>query len=276
MRYFSLALIGGLLSASCALFVRPSRFEPYVEGKDGGYYQTVLSDYMATVGFAGNEHTSAAAAEDYAYFRAYEFCLNDGRFRIAVVGFSENRSTTDEVIRSSTYSTGANQVAGSSWVDRRNFPKYTVEVTCLNRIHVLDLQGDSISSADVKPFVKDLLGAAQITSVSEWSKNANILKRGDVVLRLNDQRVISWDDFVRFSNTAPNLDKIKLEVVRDGKRLTVFAVARDYSKEMQVSNLKALSDLCGRRPELAKRPLCEGVKALFDSVSPPEKVDTQI
>ena len=58
-----------------------------------GYYDTILQTDMYEITFNGNSNTSVTTAQDFAFLRAAETCLENGYKTFEVVNFNNNSKT---------------------------------------------------------------------------------------------------------------------------------------------------------------------------------------
>lgn len=88
---------------------------------------------------------------------------------------------------------------------------------------------DSIGLQD-----KNLFGVIVIECTSE-SPAAKILKQGDVIVAINDQKIASLEELDFFEKTSAIGEKTKLKVYRDGKIITLDLTPTKQLKELETT-----------------------------------------
>lgn len=282
------AIIGSLLTG-CA--TTRTKYGPMTDS--GGYSEKKIDEKLYVTRFAGNAYTHQNDASLFSLFRAVEICKDNG-FKIARVYGTQDLSTSKTVQRTSNYSyqqptyfngtansntnynyygggygqanrntniygtvSGGNTYGGSqSWEETYNFPTYDTVFSCTNQAYMLRVQLKAISADDMKPFVKDLMGAVQITSLTDDSPNKDILQPGDMVVRVNGARVQNDAQFISAVDSTKDKNKIPLAIIRDGKQLNISARSLDGTPMIQSETDKIIAAACSV-PEVKKRPICE-------------------
>jgi len=257
----------------------------------GGYDDKKLDNNRFVTRFAANANTHESYAQAFVMFRAIEVCNHNG-FNLVDVLDSKDLSSSKTVQRTSNYNyqqptyfngnaysntnynyygggygssnnntnlygtmSGGGGYGGSrSWQETYHYPTYDLLYTCINQKIRIGIQVKEISSDEMKPFVKDFLGALLVEEVEDSSPNFGIVQKGDIILRVNGARVQNRSDLVSGINFVKN--KIQMVVMRDGKKIFLNAKTFDGTQELQAKINKVISSACSQVPEVKNRPLC--------------------
>src|SRR5690606_18226043 len=112
-----------------------------------------------------------------------------------------------------------------SWEDKVVYPKLRVVYLCGDKFFAPEGEFKSVSAKDLSYIYKDLLGAI----VVENSEENPMLKKGDIILKLEGNRIENLAEFYyRFQHDQEQ----NLEVLRDGKRLNVSVKAEDVTEKV--------------------------------------------
>lgn len=246
----------------------------------GGYTDNKLDGQMRVARFAGNAYTRSDTAVRLSNFRAFEVCKEEG-FEAARVFGVNDLSTSQTVTKSasSTYTapmqyngssnyygytshhsgtiTGGNQYANTtSWNETYRYPTFDTYFKCTDHIFQTKLELKPISPEDMKPFVKDLMGALQVQNIKDDSPNHVAIQVGDLVVKVEGNRVQNLVQFVNAVDNAKDKGRIELRIIRDGKPKTVTAAAVEATSEVIKAENELIDRECSLAPELKKRPIC--------------------
>jgi hypothetical protein len=257
-----------------------TKYQPH--GYEGGYSEQKVDGSVTMARFTGNAHTNANDALIFSQFRAVELC-QEGGFEFPRILGVENKTAQQTVQRTSTqvtnsptqisgtstanarhtYSnfsgtvTGGNQSGSTaSWNETLSYPIFETYFSCSSKANLVKVGLKAMSPQDLKDYVKDLMGAVQITEIPQDSPNLGILQVGDFVLKANGFRTSTFAQFVSAVDSAKNKDKIPLVVVRDGKTVAINAKAIDGTATFAAQAEKLISAAC-TMPEVSPRPICQ-------------------
>ncbi len=256
-------------------------YQPY--GKTGGYSEKSIDNEMMVARFNGNAFTNTQDAANFSIFRAIEICKQK-EFRLARMYQTNDLTSSKTVLKSATNTytsptsfsatansnsygatTNTNVTGGvhggnkygnsSSWEETYHYPTFDTVFSCTNQTFRLGFQLKSISADDMKQFVKDFLGAVQIIAVTDESPSKDIVKVGDIVTKINGDRVFSEIQFIKSANKAADKNKILLTLIRDGTTITVVGKSNETTAEDERKANEFILASC-KIPELKQRPIC--------------------
>jgi hypothetical protein len=281
-------VVFGVLFSSCAT---RTKYQSY--GESGGYVDGKYNDGTRYSKFAGNAYTHKQDAQLFSLFRAIEVCYNTGYKYTRILG-TRDQSSTQDVQRSATnnytaptyYSGTANSNSNinylgngyanvntqsnyngtvyggtqtsntTSWTETMVFPLFETAFVCVDSLFLTKIKMRELKEDDVKPYVKDLRGALQVEEITDDSPNNGKIKNSDIILRLNGDRVWNVADFVKIVNGSSDKDKLKFDIVRDGKRMQILGKAVDESDSLAADEHKIKAGACGIE-EFKERMLCQ-------------------
>lgn len=271
----STSIVGG-----CATTSR-TKYGP--ADQSGGYSEQQVDGNLSVARFAGNAYTHPEDAKIYSQFRALEVCKERG-YSLMFLYTTIDRSSSQTVQRSYTaptyFSGNANSTTNANvygnwgqantntnlngqtygggtttWDETYHYPTFDSVFSCSNKFYRTNVKLRDISAEDMKPFVKDLMGAVQVVEVPENSPNHEILKPGDFIIKVNGSRVQTQPQYVGEINSSKSKEIVAMTVVRDGKQKTIKANAYDGTDEVKALGEKLAAAVCGN-PELKERPAC--------------------
>ena len=286
------AYISLLFLPNCTTMNLRTHYQPDQDNGNGGYQEKPVRDKVWVVRFSANANTPSRYAKSFALFRAIEVCKEHGE-NIAKILLVANRTKTQTIHKTSSYSyrtpttlsgnvssnsfgslnsslfssTGSGSFSGeatggdvysnsASWDEKAYYPVFETLFICVNNLYVLGCQFKPISSEDMKPFVKDLMGGAQITEFSPDSPSKDTLRIGDIITKVNGVRV---QDVITLTQAINDLktttQRIKLQLIREGKVITVHTKTQDSTAEIKEKMEYALKKLCLIK-DLKSRPIC--------------------
>ena len=286
-KIFSLVLLTTLL---CACVSR-TQYQAY-DNQTGGYLDGQFDDGTRWAKFAANAHTTKTDAENFSLFRSIEVCKFKG-FKFTSILGTRDLSTTQNVQKTAvntyqqpTYFSGSGNsnsnvnylgngfanvntqsnfegsVTGgdqyttqSSWTEAYTFPLFETGFVCVDSFFKLGFELKFINENDMKPYVKDLKGALQVEKVLDESPNIGKIKVADIIFKVDGERIWNIFDLAKIISKAGDMEKIKLEIIRDGKKAVVYAKAVDKSNRLMHDEEMIKSLVCNAE-ELKSNYLC--------------------
>jgi hypothetical protein len=236
---------------------------PYQTKQDQqGYSDKIIDSNLRVAEFQGNAETKKETAELYAKFRAIELCqeMKQPTTHIMLV---KDKTYSKEITQTSTtgpsYYYGASpyygryggygpaygmSYGGASTVSSNEtytYPLFEVYFECTEtpkdgRISLVNLSG-----SQVEAIVKDLKGAVQVDEVLPDSPNAGKLKKLDIIISANGERVTNVLDVYKATRKV-NQQNMKIEFYREGvKKQTVvsFLDVKELVGQAQKEIIKA-------------------------------------
>lgn len=221
---------------------------------EGGYSEAKINKLLYLTRFKGNSRTSKQDALDYSIFRAVEIC-RDNKIKLARLFFIFDFTKEEKVFHTwtSTFQSpsfvssilsdfGGNVIVQSSvtqgsgysitnsWSDIITTPQFHTIFACAENQITIDLDLVAVSKDEMKILVKDLLGGMQIHSLAGSSPLNKYFKYGDIITKVNDQRV---QDPAMFSYAIETTveHNIKINFYRDGKEQVVSVQKIDVSDD---------------------------------------------
>jgi hypothetical protein len=158
---------------------------------------------------------------------------------------------------SGTLSGGSSYGNSQTWEENMSFPAYDTYYHCVSSAWELNIQFRPVSEGDMKQYTKDLMAGLQVDSIGTNSPNQGILSIGDIVIKVNGARVKNISELTYAIDHSKNKKSIPIQIVREGKPMTIMARAEEITKELLDMNEKLLAWGC-TVPEVAERPVCAG------------------
>lgn len=286
MKHVIIACVTVVLSG-CAT----GRTQYHVADTTGGYSDLRADDKVLVARFSGNAHTSSQDAMYLSEFRAIESCKEQG-FPVARIIGTKNHSTSTTVQKSSTQTyksptyvkgsgnasttynrmgnfaeadtnanfsgnvSGGNQNTESrTWNETYHFPVSDTFYMCANRVYQTKVLLGPVTPDDMKPYMKDLLGGVQITSIGDGSPNRGILEVGDILIKLNGQRIQNLPQFSHEIDNAEDKDQIPALVVHNGKAKKVSIKAVETTEQLLQAGNQIVATACAQL-DVKVRPIC--------------------
>lgn len=276
-----------VFSIGCA---HRTEYAPY--GENGGYRDKDISDRLTVARFAGNAYTHPRDARLFSQFRALEICRSRGR-KIARIWGIEDRSSSKTVQHTATYNYqapayfsgtansttnrrsygqgtdqyntdtsysgsiygGGSQSQSSSWNETFIFPTFDTFFSCTDTVYMTKIKMREISEQDMKPYVKDLMGGVQIETFTDDSPNSNSLSVGDIIIKVNGERIRNVPQYGAAVDAATDRDNLRLTVIRDGREIFVNGKSVDVSDMFENEARDLISSACSV-PEVQGRKIC--------------------
>ena len=258
-----LFLVSIVASTGCATTRRTTYHH---NSGNGGYSSTKIDESLMVARFSGNGYTSPNDALFFSKLHAVQVCKT-ADFKMVRIFGSEDKTTSSTTRETSSSGAFYGRFYGgnsTSWDETTRYPSFNSYFACTDKAFVMKTVVDNLAPEQVAPFVQDLLGAVQVKEVPEDSPNFGKLQLGDVILKVNDHRITNlphlWDTINQLSDPS----KPVLSIVREGKHLTVDAIALDSSRELEQETQKILIKGC-RVEEVSKLPICIGVDTSLSS-----------
>ncbi len=255
-----------------------TKYEPH--GNSGGYSETTLDSGVNVARFSGNAHTTPGDAKIFSQFRAVELCEQQGS-KVTRILKVEDKSQSKDVQKSetsthqrpSTIDGSSNSIGGytsysgtvtggsatsntTSWIETLNFPIYDAYFSCANQVYLTGIVPKDLSADEMKSLVKDLLGAIQVQSFGEQSPNKGVLRVGDIIYKLNKERVTTVDQFSAEVNSSKEKLNLKASIFRDGQPLVVKIKATDSTDTFLKFSEQLKAAAC-TVSEVKTRPICQ-------------------
>lgn len=259
---------------------------------NGGYTDKKVSNDLMITRFGGNAYTSPQTAVMFSQFRAIEICKESG-FKVARILTTTNQSKSRTVQRSSSNTTnsptyvsgnassntnyndygngmgqatrntnlngtvyGGNQnTQQTSWNETYRFPIFDTTFKCANQVYMTKIKVKNISVDDMRPLVKDLMGAVQLIEFMEASPNREVLAIGDIITKVDSVRIRDMSQFTAAIEGSKDKGNITLSIFRDGNLMTVHATATDATQVIESLNETTVNSACSE-PDLRKRSIC--------------------
>jgi hypothetical protein len=263
-------------------------------GQSGGYSEAPVKDNIYMARFTGNAYTHTNDAQVFAQFRAVEICHEQG-FKVAKILGVDNKTTSQTVQKSSSYNYqqptyfsgtantntnynyyggntlnansntnvngtvyGGNAYGGTTtWNETYNYPTFDAYFSCHNDIHLAGVELKNLTADDIKEFTKDKLGGLQVIKVSDESPNQDIFQIGDILLKVNNLRVLEVQQMSKAIDSAKNKSTISANIVREGKPMVIRFKAKDFTEMFKQMNMEIVRNACSVQ-EVKSRPICSG------------------
>jgi len=264
-------------------------------GEQGGYSLKATTEKMLVARFTGNVHTVKKDASLFSKFRAYEVCVERGFKTVnyieqrdltketqvqhtssyqyqapTTVNATASKSTSynpygggygigtleSNTSTSGTINHGSKTGGSSTWVETNSYPVFDTVFTCENSIYRMGIEMNPVSPADMRPYVKDLMGGLQVgNNFKPNSPNIGRVTAGDLIVKINGSRVDNIEAVRQAVELANNKDRIETVLSREGKHITVYLQAVNVVSDVDQMLGKMISAACSV-PEIQKRPAC--------------------
>ena len=114
----------------------------------------------------------------------------------------------------------------------------------MKRPLTIGVETREVSQDDMKPLVKDLMGAIQVTSVDPDSPNFKAIKVGDIVIKVGPDRTQTFFQFDQAIQFSGKNSPVSMELYREGTRKTVRVSTYDASPQFQGLGHALRVDMC--------------------------------
>ena len=235
-------LIFFLISCSSATkYQKMKKGEGYVDSQKGDLHYTE---------FHANSYTKVNDTMVMAQYRANKVCAPQQSYFLGSEDHSRIRNVTKT---SGTYpysnvgyypyrrgwslGLGFGSYSSESWQDQEVYPKLKIIYLCGEKFFAPSGKFQKVTAKELSYIYKDLLGAIMV----EDPETNSLLKKGDIILRMQGQRV---DELAEFYYRFHHQQQQQLELLRDGVRMTVSVQAQDISDQVQRYNQELISKMC--------------------------------
>lgn len=130
---------------------------------------------------------------------------------------------------------------------------------CANNHFETWLTMRELDEQTMTPYLKDFLGAVQVMDIQRSTVNDGGLLVGDIVLRIDNRRVLDLPEFEKLLALHPEKKNMQFEVVRDGVKKMVTVQSLDQIDEIKRQNKRVL-DLACSIAEISDRSICSAPK----------------
>ena len=263
-------------------------------GESGGYSEAPVKDNIYVARFTGNAYTHAKDAQAFVQFRALEVCQEQG-YKVTKFTKIEDKTTSQTVQKSSSYNYqqptyfsgtantntnysynggnslnaksnthlngtayGGNAYGGTTtWNETYNYPTFDAHFSCHNDVHLAGVELKSLAAEEIKEFAKDKLGALQVIKITDESPNQDIFQVGDILLKVNNSRVIEITQMSKAIDLAKDKNNISANIVREGKPMVLQFKTKDFTAMIKQMNMEIARNVCSVQ-EIKNRPICSG------------------
>lgn len=266
-----------------------TKYQPH--GRSGGYSEQKINDKIMVARFSGNGYTDSNVARFFSEFRAVEICYEAG-YKFPRVYDTEDKSTSQTVQKTSNFSYqtpthfsgttnsntniigmggwgqaytntkvdgtvyGGNQYGNSTtWNEIFHYPIFDTYFSCSNQAYMMKLRFRPISPDDMKPYVKDLMGAIQVEDFTDDSPNREILHVGDLIVKVNGVRIQNIPQFANAIDGSKNKSQVNMDIVREGEAISISAIAIDITHIREEEMKKLIKNACSIS-EIKNRSIC--------------------
>ena len=271
MRFLLIALT--LSFVGCA--TRPSTYKLSKPNAKEGYSDKNMDNLLRVATFQGNSATTKESAELYAKFRAIEICEELGNTLTHIMLVKDN--TFSKEISQTTASgpsyyygmspyyghysgtgvgMGYGTVSTTTSNDTYTYPMFDVYFECVDKPVDARISLINLSSSQMKEIVKDLQGAVQVDAVLEDSPNKGKIQKGDIVTRVNGERVEKIIDVYHMFR-RPNASKYEVELYRNGVKKMVEVKQSDVTEQVAESQKEILKAACKMKDLKEDNKLCK-------------------
>lgn len=239
-----------------------SKYRAY-EDKEG--FRESKENSFDVVSFRGNEMTKSKEALLFARFRSIELCGE----KLSYVMNVRDRSEKKEIIRTSgnaypyygmgygsRYSTigfGFGGMPMNAWSETQVYPHLDVVYACVDKVRGPHVSLREVSREEMKLLVKDLKGGLQVESVPSDSINSASLNTGDIILKLDGQRVERIEELLGFFLRK---QEGVLDLLREGEKKTVTLRSQDIQKWVAEDQSAAIKEACAFKEIQKKKAYC--------------------
>lgn len=199
----------------------------------------------------------------YAEFRAIQLCLDEGYKYANIIDIfdktvSKEVTKTDANVYGPSYSYGMypfysryssfgvginySNVSSRSWNETYVYPVIEIPYTCVNSVYRPKIMFREIPADEMKHLVKDIKGGIQIQKFMDDSPNIKELKNDDIILRANGERIERVFELIQYF--SEKRQTVKLEILRDGKKLSANMKAVDVSDVTGPAEKKIIEEAC--------------------------------
>lgn len=144
----------------------------------------------------------------------------------------------------------------TAWNETYKYPTFDTYFTCKNEVFIAGVDLKNISGDDIKEFTKDKLGGLQIIKVHETSPNQDIFQTGDIILKINEKRVLEVTELGKLIDGYSNKDAIPASIIREGKIQKLKFKAVNVTDSIEQNNIQVIKSICPI-PEVKSRPICK-------------------
>lgn len=258
-----------LLVAACSTTSR-TKYQPLK--KKQGYEDKNIEYGLRVTSFKGNAYTNKADADLFAKFRAIEVC-DEAEFKLTNILKVSDKTISKDVLRTtgtgfpsyyygmspyySRYNTGISigyaHTSSSTYAETYQLPEFEVVYECVNKAYGPEIAVREVSAEEMKLLVKDLKGGLQVEKVLGGSANAKSIEVGDVIIRVDGERVDrSLALFRRFTGGKK---EVPVEIFREGKRMKKVLRSHEVSEFIEESQKRIVASACSKK-EIKERPIC--------------------
>lgn len=254
----------------------PTGYVPSEKQEEKGYTDEVISEELRLTTFHGNEHTNKEQAELFAKFRSIEVCqeLNKKFSHILLVKDRTHKQEVTETAQVSPnyyYGMSPYYGAGYRWgmtpmaysapatqtiSKTKTFPSFDVYFECVDLALDARVSLKNLSNYEVRDLVKDTLGAVQVDEVLSESPNTGKLQKGDIVFKVNGQRVGRILDVYKASRRTEQ-SPATVELIREGKKYETVVTYKDVTELVQEAQEELIKDACEIDKIKDESPLCK-------------------
>lgn len=259
-----------------------SRTQYDVDGHYGGFSDGKIEGNIRYALFRGNAYTHADDAKNFAILRSIEVCENikkklsytidlqdltssSTHQRSSGVALNSQRNFNGTITpngfggfnNSGVVSPNTNVLNSTTWNETYTYPSFRIIFQCTDREFRVGIDMEDVSAEQMKPYVKDLLGAVQIIEVLGDSPNKDIIDVGDLIIKINSKRVFSSKSVMLKIQEAGVKGKLEIEIIRDGKSKKLTAKVVDISNERASKKEAFLRNVCSTVPEIGSREICK-------------------
>lgn len=113
---------------------------------------------------------------------------------------------------------------------------------------------EELKQETVKDVVKDFMGAVQVKNLLEGSPNTDILKNGDLITKVNGNRIENKIQFIKQIEMSPNKKNIYISLIREGKLINSNIKVINSTDKIIEEKDKLVNVICSKLPETKSRP----------------------
>jgi predicted DNA-binding antitoxin AbrB/MazE fold protein len=226
--------------------------------------------------FQANSRTKKSTAELFAKFRAVETCHEAGKAHAHLLAVKD-RSREKTVTRSDGhvygfpsyyygmspfygphygmgFGMGINMMRTNTWDETYLFPHINVIYQCADSVAEPEVILREVPPQEMNHLVKDLKGALQVERVLEGSPNAGTLKRGDLILKAEGERLEHNHEVLRLFRNGQR--EVLIEILREGERRRVQLRAADVTEKVSQTQKEIIAAACDNK-DTRERPFCK-------------------
>jgi hypothetical protein len=122
------------------------------------------------------------------------------------------------------------------------YPAFAVYFICANSAPMLLVKPKPLSAEDMKPFVKDLLGAMQVVDFFPESPSKDVFQIGDMIIKIGSSRITNQVQMFRALEEVGIRKTVPVTIVREGKETIVNAQVVEGTPNLEPLSLKVLTD----------------------------------